>query len=365
MASATDEKPVTGRTVKPLKVVRLLLPVLLGLGAIAWLFADEFDLAVFSGFRLPFSGIAFTVLAFLLMFLRDLAQMGRFRLLSRRQLSWRQSFVVNILSEFTSVATPTVVGGSSLVIFFLNKEGINTGRSAAIMLVNLLLDGLFFIVLCPLLFLIFPLRELFPPSSRIAAFGFLFAGLYALQLVWLIVLFLITFVCPDSVEKILLLLFKLPLIRRWRGKIASVTGNLIAASSEIKHCPFVFWVKLSVLTLLAWSARFLVVNAIFAALIPVSNHGVIYARQIILWVFMAVMPTPGSSGISEFAFREYYSDVCSSGSIVVLVTLIWRMTSHYLYLLLGMLILPRWLQEAFTAKGVRQKRKSGRQAKIK
>jgi uncharacterized protein (TIRG00374 family) len=354
MASATDEKPVTRGSVKPLKAAQLLFPVLLGMGAIAWLFLDEFDCTVFSGFRLTFSGIAFTFLAFLLMFLRDFAQMGRFRLLSGRQLSWRQSFVVNILSEFTSVATPTVVGGSSLVIFFLNKEGINTGRSAAIMLVNLLLDGLFFVVLCPLLFLIFPWQELFPPSSRIAAFGFLFAGLYALQLIWLIVLFLITFVCPDKVEKILLLLFKLPGIRRWRGKIVAAAGKLVIASVEIKRCPFAFWVKLSVLTLLAWSARFLVVNAIFAALIQVSNHGVIYARQIILWVFMAVTPTPGGSGIGELAFKEYYSDICSSGSIVVLVTLIWRIMSYYLYLLLGIFILPRWLQEVFAAKSVRQ-----------
>jgi uncharacterized membrane protein YbhN (UPF0104 family) len=242
---------------------------------------------------------------------------------------------------------------------------MNTGRSAAIMLVNLLLDGLFFVVLCPLLFLLFPWQELFPPASRIAAFGFLFAGLYALQLIWLTVLFLVTFVCPDKVEKILLLLFKLPLIRRWREKIAAAAGKLVVASGEIKRYPFAFWVKLSGLTLLAWSARFLVVNAIFAALIPVSNHGVIFARQIILWVFMAVMPTPGGSGIGEFAFREYYSDVCSSGSIVVLVTLIWRMMSYYLYLLLGMLILPRWLQEAFTDKRVRQKRKSSRQAEMK
>jgi uncharacterized protein (TIRG00374 family) len=350
MASATDDKPVSRRTVKPFTAAQLLLSVLLGLAATVWLFLDEFDLSVFAGFRLTFSGIAFTVLAFLLMFLRDFAQAGRFRLLSGGQLSWRRSFVVNVLSEFTSVVTPTVIGGSSLVVFFLNKEGMNTGRSAAIMLVNLLLDGLFFVVLCPLLFLVFPLQELFPPSSRIAAFGFLFAGLYLLQLLWLIVLFIITFVHPDRVKKILLWLFKLPLIRRWRQKIAAATDNLVMASGEIRRCSPAFWIKLSLLTLLAWSARFLAVNAIFAALIPVSNHGVIYARQIILWVFMAVMPTPGSSGISEFAFREYYGDICSSGSIVLLVTLVWRVISHYLYLLLGVIVLPGWLREAFRQK---------------
>jgi uncharacterized protein (TIRG00374 family) len=100
----------------------------------------------------------------------------------------------------------------------------------------------------------------------------------------------------------------------------------------------------------AWSARFGVVNAIFAALVPAVHHGVIFARQIILWVFMAVMPTPGGSGTGEWAFKEYYSDVCSPVAVVVLVTLLWRIISHYLYLLVGMMILPRWLEEAFRFK---------------
>jgi uncharacterized protein (TIRG00374 family) len=353
MATVTDNKQANTVAVKPFKTVQLLLSVLLGLAATAWLFKDEFDLAVFTGFRLTFRGVAFIVTAFLLMFLRDIAKMGRFRLLAGRQLSWRQSFVVNVLSEFTSVVTPTTVGGAGLVVFFLNKEGINMGRSAAITFVNLLLDVSFFAVLCPLLFLFFSWQELFPPASRVAAFGYIFAGLYVLQLIWLLILFTITFVRPNSVKKISNLFCRLPLIRRRRQKIDAAVNNMIVASGEIKRYPFAFWVKLSALTMLAWSARFLTVNAIFAAMVSVDSHGVIFARQIILWVFMAVMPTPGGSGIGEFAFMEYYGDICSSGSIVLLVTLVWRIISHYLYLLLGIIVLPRWLREAFHTKRVK------------
>jgi uncharacterized protein (TIRG00374 family) len=347
MALDTDEKPANTQVARTIKSSRLLLPLFLGMAAIGWLFANEFDLSDFAGFHITFTGAIFIVSALLLILVRDAAQMGRFRLLSGKQLSWKQAFVVNILSEFVSVVTPTVVGGSGLVILFLTKEGINSGRSATIMLVNLLMDVSFFVVLCPALFLLLPLRELFPSSGRIAAFGLLFAGLYVLQLVWLIILLIVTFVRPDSVKKILNLLAGLPLIRRWQSGLTATADNLMKASGDIKHCPFSFWVRLAGLTFLAWSARFLVVNAIFAALIPVSNHLVIYARQIILWIFMAVMPTPGGSGISEFAFKEYYGDISSSVSVVLLVTLVWRLISHYLYLFLGILILPRWLQKAF------------------
>jgi uncharacterized protein (TIRG00374 family) len=349
MQPSTNEVSAAA-TVKPFKLYRLLLPVLLGLAVIVWLFLDEFDPAVFLTFRFTFTSVAFITAAFLLMFLRDATMIWRFRLLADKIISWKQAFVVNVLSEFTSTVTPTAIGGSSLVVFFLAKEGVETGRSAAIMLVNLFLDELFFVIACPLLFLFISLPDLFPPSAGIAALGYVFIGLYALHLFWAILLYIGIFIRPDWVKKILQWFFTLPFLRRWQKHSVSITDNLVAASHAIKNHSAVFWIKVGALTAITWSARFLVVNAIFLAFIPVTHHLTIFARQIIFWIFMAVMPTPGGSGMSEFAFKEYYSDVCSSGSIVLLVTLIWRFISYYLYLLLGTLIIPRWLQEAFAKK---------------
>ena len=336
----------TVTAVKPFKTCRIFLPVLLGLAVIVWLFLDEFDTAVFSTFRFTVTSIAFITVAFLLIFLRDAMLIWRFRLLAGKLISWKQAFVVNILSEFTSTVTPTAIGGSGLVVFFLAKEGVEAGRSTSIMLVNLFLDEVFFVVACPLLFLLVPLHDLFPPSAGIAALGYVFIGLYAIHLLWAILLYIGIFIRPDGVKKILQLLFKLPLLRRWQHKIVDMTDNMVAASQAIKSRSVVFWIKVGLLTAITWVSRFLVVNAVFLAFIPVTNHLAIFARQIILWIFMAVMPTPGGSGMSEFSFKEYYSD-CSSGSIVLLITLVWRFITYYLYLILGALIIPRWLQEAF------------------
>jgi uncharacterized protein (TIRG00374 family) len=339
--------------VKPFRIYRVLLPVLLGLAVVIWLFLDEFDAAVFSTFRFTFASVAFITAAFLLMLLRDAMLMWRFRLLADKLISWKQAFVVNILSEFTSTVTPTAIGGSGLVVFFLAKEGVEAGRSASIMLVNLLLDELFFVAACPLLFLFFPFGDLFPPSVATAAVGYVFAGLYAMHLLWAILLYIGIFIRPDRVRKLLQLLFKLPFLRRWQQKSADITDNMVAASQAIKSRSAMFWIKAGALTVITWVARFLVVNAVFLAFIPVTSHLTIFARQIILWIFMAVMPTPGGSGMSELVFKQYYSDVCSSGSIVLLVTIVWRFISYYLYLLLGVLIIPRWLQEAFSKKSVK------------
>ena len=103
------------------------------------------------------------------------------------------------------------------------------------------------------------------------------------------------------------------------------------------------------MTLLTWSARFLVVNAVFMAFNPVNiDHLVVFARQLILWVYMVVSPTPGGSGVTEYAFKEYYSDVFASTSAIIFVTLVWRVISYYLYLLLGLIVIPNWIKKSFS-----------------
>ena len=335
---------------KPFQIYQVLVPILLGLVVIGWLFLNEFDSSVFSSFDFNLLSILFILLAFILMLMRDFGMMWRFRLLTEKDLSWRQAFHINILSEFTSAVTPAAVGGSSLVVIFLIKEGINAGRSTTIMFVNLFLDELFFLIVCPIVFLFIPLNQLFNSSSVIVStFFIVFTGLYIMRLIWTGILFIGIFKRPVWIKNILLTLFKLPVLRRWYSNVELLTNNLIQASIDIGKHPFSFWVKAFGMTLLTWSSRFLVVNAVFMAFNPVHiNHLVVFARQLILWVFMVVSPTPGGSGVSEYAFKEYYSDIFSSASAIIFVTLVWRLISYYLYLLLGILIIPNWIKKSFS-----------------
>ena len=348
-------QPITTnkKAAKPFKTYQVLIPVLLGLFVIGWLFLDEFNPKVFLSFKFNIFSALFIVLAFFLMFMRDFGMMWRFRLLTDKELSWKQAFHINVLSEFTSAVTPAAVGGSSLVVIFLIKEGINAGRSTTIMFVNLFLDELFFLVVCPILFLFIPINQLFNSSSIIvSSFAYVFTGLYFTRLVWTSIMFIGIFKRPDWIKHILLAPFKLPVLRRWYSNVEFLTNNLVQASLDIGNRSYLFWFKAFGMTLLTWSSRFLVVNAVFMAFNPENiNHLVVFARQLILWLFMVVSPTPGGSGVSEYAFKEYYSDIFSSRyseSAIIFVTLIWRLISYYLYLLLGLLVIPNWIKKSFS-----------------
>lgn len=333
--------------IKFIKTYRVILPALLGVIVVVVLFLREFDASVFTSFSLSFRKFVFLFLALLVViFIRDGSLMWRFRILTDDSLTWKQAFNIHILSEFTSVITPTAIGGSSLVIYFLIKEGINSGRSTTIMFVNLFLDEMFFIIACPILFLFFQNNELFPPSVHLfSTMGYVFIGLYIFILFWTLILFVGIFVRPDWIKTILLWIFKLPILKRWKKNIEKMTTDLVYASQDIKNRSFGFWLKLSLITTAIWISRFLIVNLIFTAFVPVYNQFLVFARQVILWILMIAMPTPGGSGITEFTFKEYYSDLFLSSSLLLIVVVIWRFVSFYLYLLLGVLILPRWFQQ--------------------
>lgn len=119
-------------SIKTFKAGYILLPVLIGLSVVGWLFYREFNPELFSDIHFSWRLVGGLLLAILFMFGRDGGLMWRFRFITDRELTWRQAFRVNMLCEFTSAVTPSAVGGSSLIVLFLNKEGINAGRSTAL-----------------------------------------------------------------------------------------------------------------------------------------------------------------------------------------------------------------------------------------
>ena len=333
---------------RPFSLTQLLIPVGIGLVVIGWLFVREFNLGTFTTISFTWNSVAFILLAILFMLGRDVGLIFRFRMLSNKRLSWLQSFNIHILNEFTSAVTPSAVGGSAFVVLFLNKEGISVGRSTAIMITNLFLDELFFVVTCPLIFLLVPLAELFNVTSVIAAtVGVVFWSVYGVLFVWTLLLFIGLFLRPDIIIIFFNLIFQLPFLKRWHSKMAVFSASLQNASHEISSQPFRFWLKAFATTSVSWISRFLVVNALFLAFTPINNHLVIFGRQLMLWVVMVVSPTPGASGLTEIAFREYYSDLMLDGSSILLIILLWRVISYYLYLFLGVLIIPKWIRKSF------------------
>jgi hypothetical protein len=342
-------KTFSGKNSNPFKLSHILIPLGIGFIVVGWLFLSEFDTTTFKDVKFNLTSVGYILLAFLFMFGRDFGMIWRFRLMACKDLTWQQSFNINLLNEFTSAVTPSAVGGSSLVVLFLSKEGINVGRSTAIMLSNLFLDELFFVLLCPIMFLLVPVNELFNATSVVTStIGVVFWSVYGVLFVWTSILYIGLFRRPDLIANFVQLVFKLPFLSKWHTQIEKFADSMVNASLEMSHKSIGFWAKAFGTTALSWSSRFLVVNVLFMAFTPINNHLIIFGRQLLLWIVMVVSPTPGGSGLSEFAFKEYYNDIALGSGPVLIITVIWRIISYYLYLLLGILIIPGWISKSFS-----------------
>lgn len=51
------------------------------------------------------------------------------------------------------------------------------------------------------------------------------------------------------------------------------------------------------------------------------------------------------SGVSEWLFSEYYADIVPTAQIALVVSLVWRIFSYYIYLLVGLVVIPSWLKK--------------------
>ena len=136
----TEHKPQTPESAKnPLGKIRIsnaIYPILIGLGVVGYMFWKDFDKEVFAGISFTWHTVFWLFMAVLFMFGRDIGYIIRIRILSNNQLSWYQAFRVIMLWEFTSAITPSAVGGTSVAIIYVHKEGISVGRSSAIVMLT-------------------------------------------------------------------------------------------------------------------------------------------------------------------------------------------------------------------------------------
>jgi glycosyltransferase 2 family protein len=336
---------------------RILLPILIGLGVVGFLLYREFDSSLFSLVNFTWYTVFWFFVAFFMLIIRDLGYMVRLKILTGGDLTWWQCLRVIMLWEFSSAVTPSAIGGTGVAIFYVTKEGISVGRSAAIVMLTSFLDELYFIIMLPLLIILVGGVKLF--SVGITGEGeilsltnefFYFAVVgYSIKLFVVLLMGYGLFRNPRGIKWLLLFIFKLRFLRKWRTKVNDMGDDLIFASHEFRNKPVMFWLKTFGATFFSWTARYWLVNFLILAFFMVDEHFLIFARQLVMWIMMLVSPTPGGSGFAEFVFSRYLGEFVPVG-FAVMMALIWRLVSYYPYLFIGAIIFPRWISQKFTLK---------------
>lgn len=334
---------------------RIFITIALGLGVAGYLLYLELDPSAFKSINFTYNSAFWIFIALLAAVCREVGYMYRLRILSDKRISWRNSFDAIMLWEFSSAITPSVVGGSGIAIFILSKEKLSIGRSTSIVMITAFLDELFYVLMVPLLFALVGTELLFPDGiSSWPVFGMELGIMQAFWVGYGFIIALISlimygiFISPHRFKNLLIRVFSIRILKKWQRKAFRTGDEIITTSTEMKGKPVSFWVQVFGATALSWTARFLVANFILMAFIPMgfNDNLVVLSRQLVMWVIMLISPTPGSAGVAEFAFSEFFDGIVPLG-LVAGIAFLWRVFTFYPYLFLGAIILPQWIQRVY------------------
>ena len=291
----------------------------------------------------------FILLAILMIFVRDLGYIIRIRLLTDKKLSWHRSFVVIMMWEFASAISPGVVGGAAVAMFILNREKIPMGRATALVVITAFMDNLFFVLCVPIVVMIVGYSVMFADFSGDVSGGLitLFWLGYGIIVLISLMLFISLFIQPRLIKSMLMLIAKLPFIKKYREDFQRTGDEIVITSKEFRGRSAKFWLGIFGATFLSWTGRYLVINMILGAFLSLGfyEHFVVLAKQFALWVIMLISPTPGASGVAEWGFTRLLGSFATSALLISSLAILWRLISYFPYLFIGSLLMPRWLKK--------------------
>jgi glycosyltransferase 2 family protein len=339
------------KTLNPNKV---WVPVIIGLGIVFAMFYLDPSITSESLKGVFDASIPWLFFALLVLFFRDFGYVYRIREITDRQLTWTRAIYVIVLWEFASAVTPSVVGGTAVAMFILNKEGIKMGKAIAFVMVTAILDNLFFVIGAPII-LYFAKGNIFPDSKLLetqmeSSLQAIFWISYSLYAGYSLIMAAALFYRPRVFKWVLIKIFSIKFLRKWKHDAQEYGNQIIEASRELRGKKMRFWLPIAGATIFIWTSRYLMLNALISAFVPLSfeQEIIVFARQVIMWIVMMISPTPGSSGTAEFFYAQFFTQFL--GGYTFVTSIVWRLFSYYPYLILGAIFLPRWIRQVFFKK---------------
>jgi len=337
-----------------LRSSRIILPILIGLGVVGWLIFKEFDAESFEQIDWHWTTAVWILCAILLTFVRQFAYMWRIKTLTEHKLSWKKAFQTIAIWEFGSAVTPSMVGGTAVGLFVLTKEGVKASEASAIIFFTIFLDSFFFLTTTTLFWLFYghilispKLVEGMYTSIFDDAWMYAFVAAFCIMVGYTILIFYGLFINPTLAEWLLHKATSIGFLKRWNKSATQFGRDMRVASVEIRKKGWQYWFYGFASTYMAWSARFLVVLCLVLAFVSVGDYVLLYGRQLSLYLILFLTPTPGGSGVADFAFKDFYSDFIGNVGLATAIGALWRLLTYYPYLLLGVFVMPQWAKRVF------------------
>ena len=352
------------KVLRSIRSSRIIVPILLGLLVVGYLLWQQFNPEEFQKIDWNRHTLIWIGVAALILVILHLAYAWRLYTLAGGEFGWLKCIELIFIWEFSSAVSPTSIGGSAVALFVLAQEKLKTAKVTAIVLYTIVLDTAFFIFTLVVLYILFGSNMIRPNLhgwSDLDGWFFTFLASYLFMAAYGLFFFYGLFVRPEKTAVLLRWVTRFRWFRRFRERAAELGRDFVVSSHELRDRGWPFHLTAFLTTAVAWSMRFLLLNALIFAIVPSTDmhfmaQFALYARLEAMFVIMAFSPTPGGAGFAEFVFGGFLSDYVPRG-ISLIVALIWRVLAYYSYLLAGVIIIPNWIRKIINRRRIQKSEK--------
>ena len=342
-------------TTQKINLWKLLIPVSIGVSVSVYLIATNFKLDALHSIHFSKKLVLGLLLGVLTVICRDFAFMYKLRLSTGNKMTWLKTFQTITMWEFGACITPKI-SEAPFTLFVLKNSGLTYGKSVAVLMLNAFFDNMAFVLMFSLLYLALGHNMfLFSYDCPDLAGHQIMQGIrgfadkawigYVIILSACIFLGIALFILPHATKKFFHHISSFRIFLRFQKSIAHLGDEVEITAHEFRNKPASFWVKMSVATFINWISRYLLaVSLLYAFAVTNFDFVTALSRQYVLWIFTSIPATPGATGVAELSFIALNCEFMPVG-LSAAIALVWRMYSYYLYLILGMIVLPRWAKQ--------------------
>ncbi|WP_292599047.1 lysylphosphatidylglycerol synthase transmembrane domain-containing protein [Mesotoga sp. UBA6090] len=260
-----------------------------------------------------------------------------FALMRSLSIPFSYLFKITVIGTFFNGITPFSSGGQPAQIVFMQRKGISVGESTAMLVSRFLIYQTVITLLGVVaVFKAYPLV-----SQKISNLAVLSIFGFALNSIVLVALILFS-LSPKLTEKLIHFvigfLYKIRIVKRKESSIEKAMRELRFFHSSMKELvrrPFALTTA-SLSTLAQLVCMISIPYFVALSIGTPVNYLEITAVQLILFLVISLIPTPGASGVSEGGYVLFFKSFFGDGIGAAL--LIWRFFSYFANIIFGGLL---------------------------
>ena len=280
------------------------------------------------------------IMVFGLMLLSYVCEAGILATLAHRKEEPKRSawsfLRIPIIQALFNAITPMSTGGQPSQLAAMIQMGMEGGRSTSILLMKFIIYQI--VVLFAYVFtIIFGFHMVMTKFAGLAIFiaiGFLIHVSSIIFLLAIMFAYHFTKNATNALMNLLAKFIKKERVEKWRAATLEKIDTFYAESQKLKKekKKLIVASTLTVLQLLFfYSIPFMVLTALNVPCLWAN----VTQMNIMIIMFMAIIPLPGASGGAEYSFQTLFSTFISSHGALILAMFIWRFSTYFFGMILG------------------------------